>query len=109
MSGSSPSCTVCMPKEIESVLDLKFYSESTLNDVGYSNDDVDALLEEARVEQDSGARLALYQEAERLIIEDAAWLPLYFSQSHVVVNADVKGWFEPPMVLPRLRFVIVDR
>ena len=93
----------------EDILDLKFHSDSTLNDVGYSNVEVDALLTQARVEQDSGTRLALYQEAERLIIEDAAWLPLYFSQSHVVVNADVKGWFEPPMVLPRLRFVIVDR
>ena len=93
----------------EDILDLKFHSDSTLNDVGYSNLDVDALLSQARVEQDSGARLALYQEAERLIIEDAAWLPLYFSQSHVVVNADIEGWFEPPMVIPRLRFVIVDR
>ena len=93
----------------ESVLDLKFHSASTLNDVGYSNSGVDALLEQARVEQDSGERLRLYQQAERQIIDDAAWLPLYFSQSHVVVNADVEGWFEPPMVLPRLRFITVDR
>ena len=78
-----------------------------LND--YENADVDAILEQARVEQDPTVRLELYREAERLIIEDAAWLPLYFSQSHVVVSEDVEGWFEPPMVLPRLRFVKVDR
>ena len=93
----------------ESVLDLKFHSGSSLNDVRYDNPDVDALLEQARVEQDPGERLALYQRAERLIIDDAAWLPLYFSQAHVVVNADVEGWFEPPMVLPRLRFLDIDR
>ncbi len=93
----------------EDILDLKFHSESALNDVNYSNAGVDAILEEARVEQDSGRRLELYQEAERLIIEDAAWLPLYFSQAHVVINADVEGWFEPPMVIPRLRFVKVNR
>ena len=93
----------------EDILDLKFHSESALNDVNYSNAGVDAILEEARIEQDAGRRLELYQEAERLIIEDAAWLPLYFSQSHVVINADVEGWFEPPMVIPRLRFVKVNR
>ena len=93
----------------EDILDLKFHSRSELNDVGYANPEVDALLEEARVEQDTDARLALYRRVERLIVEDAAWLPLYFSQSHVVVGEDVEGWFEPPMVTPRLRFVSVDR
>lgn len=93
----------------EDILDLKFYSGSALNDVNYNNAEVDAILEEARVEQDAGRRLELYQQAERLIIEDAAWLPLYFSQAHVVINADVEGWFEPPMVIPRLRFVQVNR
>ena len=93
----------------EDILDLKFYSGSALNDVNYNNAEVDAILEEARVEQDAARRLELYQQAERLIIEDAAWLPLYFSQAHVVINADVEGWFEPPMVIPRLRFVQVNR
>ena len=93
----------------EDILDLKFHSRSELNDVGYSNAEVDALLEQARVEQDADARLGLYRRVERLIVEDAAWLPLYFSQSHVVVSEDVDGWFEPPMVTPRLRFVSVDR
>ena len=93
----------------EDILDLKFHSTSQLNDMGYSNAQVDDLLERARVELDSELRLQLYRDAEELIVSDAAWLPLYFSQSHVVVNAAVKGWFEPPMVIPRLRFVEVDR
>lgn len=93
----------------EDILDLKFHSDSALNDVGYSNDKVDALLGQARVEQDIDTRMSLYQQAERLIIEDAAWLPLYFSQAHVVVNSAVSGWFEPPMVIPRLRFITVTR
>ena len=93
----------------EDILDLKFHSASTLNDVGYENREVDTLLEEARVELDAERRIQLYRDAEKLIIEDAAWLPLYFSFSHVVINEDVQGWFEPPMVIPRLRFVTVDR
>jgi len=93
----------------EDVLDLKFYSKSTLNDIGYSNPDVDRILEQARIERDPGKRLAQYQDVEKRLINDGAWLPLYFGGSHQVVNASVKGWFNPPMVIPRLRFVSVDR
>ncbi len=92
----------------EDILDLKFHSSSQLNDIGYDNPEVDALLEAARTEQDAPARLDLYREAELAIIDDVAWLPLYFSRSHIVVNSDVKGWFDPPMVIPRLRFVSID-
>lgn len=95
--------------DAEDILDLKFHSFSSLNDVGYSNSDVDALLDDARVETDPARRIALYQNAERLIIDDVAWIPLYFSLAHVVVNADVDGWFEPPMVVPRLRYIQVNR
>ena len=39
-----------------------------------------------------------------------AWIPLYFSVSHVVISTEaVEGWFEPPMVVPRLRFIQVNR
>ena len=93
----------------ENILDLKFHSRSTLNDVGYASPEADALLERARGERDAGARLALYRRAERLIVEDAAWLPLFFLQAHVVVREDVEGWFEPPLVLPRLRLASLDR
>ena len=93
----------------EDILDLKFHTDSALNDVAYTNPELDAILDQARTEQDSNARLALYQDAQRLIIEDAVWLPLYFGQTHVVVKPEVEGWFDPPMVLPRLRFIEVNR
>ena len=95
--------------DAQDILDLKFHSKSSLNDVGYSNSEVDALLEEARIERDPQRRLELYQQAELLIVDDVAWIPLYFQLSHVVINPDVEGWFEPPMVIPRLRFIQVNR
>jgi oligopeptide transport system substrate-binding protein len=93
----------------EDILDLKFHSTSSLNDVGYANAEVDALLDRGRTERDTDVRLGLYQQAERLILQDVAWIPLYFSQSHVVVNDAVDGWFEPPMVLPRLQYINIER
>ncbi len=91
----------------ESVIDLKFHSESPLNDVRYDNADVDALIEAARVEQDVERRLQLYRDAEKILIDEAAWIPLYFPLSHFVVDPSVEGWFDPPLVMPRLRFVSV--
>ena len=93
----------------EDVLDLKFHSKSALNDQNYANPAVDRLLDQARTMQDPTRRLDLYRQAEKMIIDDAAWLPLYYSVAHQVVNPAVKGWFDPPMVLPRLRFVEVSR
>ena len=93
----------------ESIIDLKFHSDSALNDIGYSNPQVDALLEAARTERDEAARLELYREAQVVLIEDAAWLPLYFGISHQVVKPEVVGFFDPPMVMPRLRFIEVQR
>jgi oligopeptide transport system substrate-binding protein len=93
----------------ENVLDLKFHSKSSLNDLEYANPAVDALLEKARTEREAPVRLRYYQDAEREVLRDAAWIPLYFAQQHVVVKAAVKGWTEPPMVIPRLRFVSIER
>lgn len=93
----------------QDVLDILFHSESTLNDMGYSNPEADALIEAARVEQDRERRFAIYRELEALLLQDAVWIPLYFSTSHIVVKPEISGWFEPPMVIPRLRYVEVNR
>ena len=93
----------------ENVLDLKFHSKSGLNDVGYANRQVDSLLEKARTERDPVARIKMYQDVEKILVNEVAWLPLYYSVVHQVVNPAVKGWFEPRMVIPRLRFVSVER
>lgn len=93
----------------EDILDVKFHSGSPLNDVGYKNPEVDRLLDAARTEANAARRLDLYRQVEKKIVDDAAWLPLYFQQAHVVVKDSVKNWFEPPMVVPRLRFVELAR
>ena len=63
----------------ENFLDILFHSESDNNNTGFSNAELDDLLERARVEQDPQARVALYNEAEQLIIDQAPWAPLYHS------------------------------
>jgi oligopeptide transport system substrate-binding protein len=92
----------------EDVLDVHFYSQSRLNNTRYSNPELDALLEQARTEQDVNRRMSLYQQAEQIVIQDAVWVPLYNGRDHALVKPYVKGFNFPPMVIPHLRYVTIE-
>ncbi|HEY5640097.1 MAG TPA: peptide ABC transporter substrate-binding protein [Dehalococcoidia bacterium] len=93
----------------QNFLDIKLHSESTNNEAGYSNPDVDALLDQADQEQDEAARLELYQQAEELIVEDMPWAPLYHGKASYLVKPYVEGFVVPPFVIPNLRYVTINR
>lgn len=93
----------------ENFLDVKLHSESPNNETGYSNPDVDALLEEARTETDQARRLELYQQAEQLIVDDAPWVTLYHGQASYLVKPYVEGFEVPPFVIPNLRYVTISQ
>jgi len=93
----------------ENVLDLLFHGESRQNNTRYNNPDVNSKLEQARTEQDSEARLRLYQDVERTLLEDAAWIPLFFDRSYMLVKPYVQGFTLPPTVIERFRDVVVNR
>ncbi len=50
------------------------------DDTGYSNEEVDALLEQAALEFDPDARVEIYQQAHDLIMEDAPWITSAYSK-----------------------------
>lgn len=67
------------------------HSGSGINWTNYENPEVDRLLEAGLSEMDSAKREAIYKEAHKLIIQDAAMIWL-FSYYHVHCSrADVKG------------------
>jgi peptide/nickel transport system substrate-binding protein len=47
------------------------------NRVGYSNPEFDALVEQGAQELDEEARTHLYVEAQKIVLQDAPWQPLY--------------------------------
>jgi peptide/nickel transport system substrate-binding protein len=57
----------------------------------YDNPQVDKLLVDARQTTDPQARLALYRQAEQTIMDDAAWLFLYYPKQVVMTRANIKG------------------
>ncbi len=91
----------------EDILDLLFYSTSHQNNTRYSNPEVDQLILQARTEQDVDKRLALYQQTEQIILDDAPWIPLYYGRDHAVVKPYVKDFIFPPMVIPKLRYASI--
>ncbi|HQZ70455.1 MAG: ABC transporter substrate-binding protein [Anaerolineae bacterium] len=91
--------------DAQDFLDVLLHSGSALNHGGYANAEADALLEQARVEPDETRRIARYQEAERLMLEDAPWVPLFTGREAWLVAPYVKGFSIPPLVLPRMQWV----
>ncbi len=90
-------------------LDILFHSESETNHGGYANSDVDKLLEQARVEVDPSKRISLYNEAEQLIIDDAAWVPLWYTgERHLLLKPHIKDYRLVAMTVPKLRYVYID-
>ena len=90
----------------ENFLDGLFHSESSNNHTHYSDLELDALLEQARVEQDQEARFALYRDAEQMILDGAPWVPLWHSNGeHYLIKPYVKGLPLSALVIPRLRYV----
>lgn len=76
----------------ENFLDVLFHTGSDFNVANYSNPQADSLLEQARTELDPHARIALYQQVERLLLRDYATIPLQISQSYVLVSSRIQGY-----------------
>ena len=90
-------------------LDILFHSESDNNHGAYFNSEVDNILEMARVETDQVKRFELYNKVENMIVEDAAWLPLWFAgERHILLKPYVKGYEITPMIVPKMRHVYIE-
>ena len=89
-------------------LDVLFHSGAENNYGEYSNPEIDTLLEMAGVEPDSNLSLALYQQAEQKLVEDAACLPLWFGKNHILVKPYVKGYNLSPQGLAMLHTVSIE-
>jgi len=58
----------------------------------YSNQQFDALLQQAASETDKALSLALYRQAEQMLVNDAACIPLWTGKNILLVQSYVKGY-----------------
>jgi ABC-type oligopeptide transport system substrate-binding subunit len=91
----------------QNFLEILFHSQSAQNHGHYRNPELDALLDQARGTQDVEARLALYQQAEQMILEDAVWIPIYFDVENWLVKPYVHNFTIPPIKVPKFQYVSI--
>ncbi|MFM2042010.1 MAG: hypothetical protein RLY86_586 [Pseudomonadota bacterium] len=75
------------------------------NPSGYNNPEFDRLLMQANMTADVQQRAELMQQAERILIEDVALLPLYFYASKHMVADRVENWVDNLPDLHPTRFL----
>ena len=90
----------------ENFLDLLLHSEG--HGARYINRDFDVLVERARVEEDQDARLALYQQAEQLLMDDAGIVPLFHVKDYVLIRPHVEGFWVLPVGQPDLTGITLN-
>ncbi len=92
----------------ENFADALFHTGAQQNRGLYSNPEVDRLLEAARVEQDVTKRLQLYQQAEQLIVDDAAAIFIVHAISYVLVKPHIQGYILTPVDISLERYLWID-
>lgn len=92
----------------ENFADILFHSASNQNSGSYSNPALDSILERARVEQDVTKRMAMYQQAEQMIVEDAPVLFTTHPLSYQLVKPYIKGYVFTPFDIPIEKYMWLE-
>ena len=66
------------------------------NFVNYSNAEVDALIEEGIAATDQAERAEIYQEIQRILLEDLPWINLFVANQFEAMKSHVKGYVHIP-------------
>jgi len=69
-----------------------FHTGGGFNDTQYSNTQVDAFLDDARASSDQSKRISDYQQAEKLILDDAPYVFLYHGVAAQISTKSVQNF-----------------
>lgn len=58
----------------------------------WSNAKYDQLILDAAIEQDPAARMAIFQQAEAILLDEMPFIPIYFYVTSRLIDPAVKGW-----------------
>lgn len=81
-------------RPVDQLLNQIFRSGSSYNESAWSNETFDALLDDARAEMNDAKRRTLYQDAQRIIIDDGADMTPMFGDRLVGISRDVVNYRE---------------
>lgn len=75
-----------------------------INESKYANPAFDAVRMDAEQTMDKAARYARFADAERILLEDAATIPIFWTIQPVLVAPEVKGFGATPRGITRSRY-----
>jgi oligopeptide transport system substrate-binding protein len=75
----------------QNFLSMTMVSNSPDNHYGYANPQVDTLCRKADSDSDLKRRLKMYQEANRIAVSEAAWVPIYYQRDMELIKPNVSG------------------
>ena len=81
----------------QNFLEVLYHTDSDFNVSGYSNSQIDSLLEKAAVELDPAKRITLYNQAEKALLEDFATAPIEHGVNDVLVRSRLEGFVLAPL------------
>jgi peptide/nickel transport system substrate-binding protein len=73
-------------------LEQSLKTDGPNNAAGFSDPELDALIEEGLLEQEPEARVEIYQQAQQLVIDQAPWISLYTSSTYEGLQNRVQGF-----------------
>ena len=68
-------------------------SDNGNNHSNWGDSKFDDLIRQAASEQDQAARFALFQKAEKIVIDEMPVIPIYFYVRSTLIDEAVKGWY----------------
>ncbi len=92
----------------QNFLDILFHTGAEYNTGNYSNPEVDAMLDQAGVEPDETTRFTLYRQAEQILVDEAACLPLWFDKTYLLIKPYVKNYKLDAQGIPTLSEVYIE-
>ncbi len=92
----------------QNFLEVLFSSGAEYNYGGYSNPKVDELLQRAALERDEEKSFKLYQQAEQILVDEAACIPLWFGRNYTLIKPYIKGYKVSPQGTVRLNLVSIE-
>lgn len=93
----------------ENFADALFHSGAAQNVGKFASPELDRLLEQAREEPEVARRIGLYQQAEQIIVDEAAAIFLNHNLSYLLVKPYVQGYTAAPIAVPIERYLTLDR
>jgi len=83
--------------DTDNFLGMQFASDAGTNFSRYRNPEFDDLIRRARHEPDDAEREALYRRADRLLMEDAAAVPIYWYGTDNLIRPEFTGAVLSPL------------